>query len=384
MISKYAVRFFVGLGLTLALAGCAQVYEDTKKETDTSPETYRVGALIPLSGDGASYGIPLQHVAQHAIETINNTGGIKGKKLEFIFEDGGCNPDTANRGIQKLVTVNKVKVVYGGFCSSETLAAAPIVEQNKVVLLSPGSSNPDITTAGDYVFRNYPSDSSQGKVLAEYAVKQGYKKVGVIAEQQPYTLGIQKVFEKEFKASGGEVFMETYLSDASDFRTQILKLKGEKVDAYLIDPQTPVKAALLFKQMEEASVKGPFILIDVILGDTKLITQYKDLLEGAVGGEATYDRQHPDMLALQKWYKEQYKEDLPYLTYMATSYDAVYIIKEAIESAGYDADGVKKYLYGIKDRKGLAGSLTIDENGDPISGHILRVVKAGAVEDYKK
>lgn len=376
----------------MALAGCVQVFEERQKDaigtkTDIKAETgdtYKVGALLPLSGDGATYGIPVQRVAKHAVETVNKAGGVKGKKLEFVFEDGGCNPDTANRAIQKLVSIDKVKVVYGGFCSSETLAAAPVVEQNKVVLLSPGSSSPDITTAGDYVFRNYPSDSTQGKVLAEYAASKGFKKVGVIAEQQPYTLGIQKVFEAEFKKTGGEVLVETYLSDASDFRTQILKLKAEKVDAYFVDPQTPPKGELLFKQMEEAGVKGPFIANDVVLGFTDLITKYKSLLEGAVGAEATYDRQNADMLALQKWYKEEYKEELPYLTYMATSYDAVMLLKEAIESAGYDADGIKKHLYGIKDRKGLSGSLTIDANGDPMSGHILRMVKAGTVEDYKK
>lgn len=379
---KNFLRLFLPITLFLILAGCVALEEE--EAVLPEGESIKVGAILPLSGDGATYGIPVQRVAQITLDEVNAAGGVAGKKLEFIWEDGGCSSDMGNRAATKLVDVDKVKLIYGGFCSSETLAAAPIVEKNKVVLLSPGSSSPLITTAGDFVFRNYPSDSTQGQVLAEYAAKKGYKKVGVIAEQQDYTLGIRDAFEKNFKEKGGTVLTEAYLSDASDFRTQILKLKAEEVDVYFINPQTPAKTDLIFKQLQEAQIQGPFMANDVVFGYQKLITDYKDFIEGMVGAESTYDRENPGMAKLQETYKTKYNEELPYLVYMATSYDAVYVIKEAIEAVGYDAEKIRDYLYGIKDRKGLSGSLTIDKNGDPMAGHVLRVVKAGKVEDYKE
>lgn len=370
--------------LSLALAGCVALEE----AGETGP--VKVGALAPLSGDGADYGLPLQEVAKIAVEEINAEGGVKvsgsdaKRTLELVWEDGGCNSDIANRAATKLITVDKVKVVLGGFCSSETLAAAPIAEQNKVVLLSPGSSSPKITTAGDFIFRNYPSDNTQGKVLSEYAGKKGFKKVGMLVEAQAYTEGIRDAFKENFEKAGGTVLAESYLSDASDFKSQITKLKGEGVDAYFVNPQTPAKGKLIIKQMQELGVTGPFLLNDVAIGFAELVTEYKTVLEGAVGAEAAYDRANPGVAKLQETYKSRTGKDLPYLPYMTTVYDAVYIVKEGLESAGEDSDKIKNFLYGLKDRKGLAGSLTIDSNGDPLTGHLLRTVKAGAVEDYKE
>ena len=154
-------------------------------EEDTSPIV--VGFISPLTGDAATYGEPGQKVTQLAVAEINNAGGINGRELQVIYEDGKCNGKDAASAMQKLVNVDKVQAVLGGFCSGESLAAAPIANANKVLLFSPGSSSPDLTEAGPYFFRNYPSDESQGKVLAEVAYNtKEWKKVGVIQEQLDY------------------------------------------------------------------------------------------------------------------------------------------------------------------------------------------------------
>jgi branched-chain amino acid transport system substrate-binding protein len=385
-------KLIIPMSLMLVLAGCATI--DEAEETPVGEEvtavtsvcdtegvsTVQIGGLSPLSGDGAVYGIPVQRVAEIALAEINVKGILDGQCFDIIWEDGGCNSDMANRATQKLIDVSNVDVIYGGFCSSETLAAAPLTEAAKVILLSPGSSSPDVTNAGDFVFRNYPSDSTQGKVLAEYAADQGFKKIGMIAEQQDYTLGISKVFESEFE---GEVVTETYLPDASDFRTQILKLKNAGIDAIFVNPQTAPKADIIFKQLQEQGVDLPVLLNDVAIGLQENVTNHADFLEGAVGAETTYDREGAGFKALSERYMKDFDAELPYPTYMTTGYDAVYLLKDAIESAGDTANTelIRDYLYGVSGRPGLSGSLTIDENGDPLSGHKLRTVRDGAVED---
>lgn len=376
----------IGAALAFALTACADIPEgevDTQNgDTQTTAEEtgpIKVGAILPLTGDGAAYGDPMQKVAQIALEKANAEGGTQ---IEFIWEDGKCNGADAANATRKLIEVDKVKVIYGGFCSSETLAMAPIAEKAGVVVLSPGSSSPDITTAGDYIFRNYPSDATQGRVLAEESTRRGYKKVAILSEQNDYTLGIQKVFEEKFTASGGIVDVQTYLPSDSDFRTPLLKLKAGEPDALFINPQTPAKADLAFKQLEEMDWDVALIGNDVVAGFQDLIEKFADTLEGMLVAEFSFDRNNPAFIALEEKYKENTGEELPYGTYASTSYDAVFIIKEALTAAGNDADGVKAYLYNIDGRKGLGGTLIIDENGDPKAGHQLEEVKGGKVVSY--
>ena len=145
---------------------------------------------------------------------------------------------------------------------------------------------------------------------------------------------------------------------------------------------------MIVKQLQEAGVKGPFILNDVMMGAPKdFIQQNKDYLEGSIGAEVPYDKTNPYLPTFITKYKAlSGGEDLPYMSYMAPTYDSLFIIKEAIEKVGEDSVKIKDYLYMVKGRKGLAGTLSFDANGDPDKSyrHALRMVKNGTVEDYKE
>jgi branched-chain amino acid transport system substrate-binding protein len=319
------------------------------------------------------------------VKNVNDAGGVGGKPLKVEFDDGGCKQEPSTKAMTNLVTVKGVKVVIGGICSSETLAAAPIAEQNKVVVLSPASSDPELTKAGDFIFRNYPSDVQQGQMFANYANKKGWKKVGAFVEIKSYTEGIADVFQKAYSGLGGETVVEKFETEATDMRTQITKIQGAKVDGYLIFTQAPAQADVLLKLLQEAGVKGPFLLNDVPLGDSNLVLKYKDYLEGAIGTSAAFDKENPDLAKLKEAYKAAEGKDLPFLYVMAPAYDAVYIVKEALEKAGEDPVKLKDYLYTVKGRKGLAGTLSFDANGDAETAQYVPVIlKNGALEDYKE
>src|SRR3989338_8967946 len=140
----------------------------------------KIGVVVPLTGNKAAYGIPLRRAAELALEEINMGGGIAGKPLEAVWEDGKCEAKDATAAAQKLINVDGVKIIFGGVCSSETLAMAPLTEAAKVLVVSPSATSPDITAAGDYIFRTAPSDAAAGSVAAEYAsTKMGAKKGAV-------------------------------------------------------------------------------------------------------------------------------------------------------------------------------------------------------------
>src|SRR3989338_295532 len=134
--------------------------------------TYKIGVMLPLTGDGAAYGLPIQKSIKIALDEVNAKGGVNGRMLEPVYEDSKCNPKDGNAAAQKLVNVDKVKVIIGGVCSGETMGAAPITEANKVILISPSATSPDITDkGGDFVFRLSPSDAFAGVVASDYAFK---------------------------------------------------------------------------------------------------------------------------------------------------------------------------------------------------------------------
>src|SRR3989344_8626278 len=92
--------------------------------------SYKIGVMLPLTGDGAAYGLPIRKSLQIAVDEINANGGVNGKKLEPVYQDSKCNPKDGNAAAQTLINIDKVKVIIGGICSGETLGAASLANDN--------------------------------------------------------------------------------------------------------------------------------------------------------------------------------------------------------------------------------------------------------------
>ena len=144
-----------------------------------STEPIKIGYIGPLTGGVAAYGETEKNVIELALQEINSSGELN-RKLEVIYEDGKCDGKDAATAAQKLINIDKVKIILGGACSAETLAAAPLAEENKVILFSSFASNPSISQAGDYIFRNCFSDADFGKADAEFIVSRGIKRVAAL------------------------------------------------------------------------------------------------------------------------------------------------------------------------------------------------------------
>jgi len=355
----------------------------TKKEEVKTP--LKIGVLLPLTGDAAAYAEGARNIYKIAVDEINAAGGVKGQPLELITEDAKCNGKDATSAAQKLVSVDKVQLILGGFCSGESIAATPVATETKVALFSPGSSSPDLTGISPYFFRNYPSDASQGRVLADVLyTDKGFKKVALIQEQTDYALGVYKAFSARFEELGGTIVKEEVTTASSDFRSQLTKLKASKSDAFFIDTQTPAMSERIFKQVQDLKWKPMIVINDATGGDVTLIATYKDLLEGGITAEFSSDPNNAKFAKLLADYKTQFGADMPYQAYGQTEYDAVYMIKDAIEAVGYNGEKIATWSRTVKDWEGASGKITIGENGDRIGGHTVEVIKAGKKEVYVK
>ena len=344
-------------------------------------EPIKIGVRVPLTGDGAPYGEPARNVYMLAAEEINASGGINGQPLELVIEDRKCNGKDATNAAQKLIHIDKVQIILGGFCSSESIAATPVAEAAKVALFSPGSSSPDLTGISPYFFRNYPSDASQGKVLAEAAAAKGWKKIAFLQEQTDYALGIYKAFSTRFAEIGGTIIKEEVPSNTTDFRSVLTKLKAVNADAFFFDPQTLPVAERVFKQMQDLKWKPVLLFNDVVGGAPETLSIYKDVMEGALTAEFTADSNNPRFTKLLADYKAKYGTDLLYATsYGPTEYDAVYLIKAGIEAVGNNGEKFVAWSRTVKDWDGASGKTTIGADGDRIGGHTLKVVRSGKAE----
>lgn len=379
-------KIVIGLVVVILLIwGIASKMRSTKQPQNTSSSStktteqssFKVGIILPLTGDAASYGEPGEKVFRLATEEVNNSGGVDGKKLELVVEDGKCNGKDATNAAQKLVNVDKVQVIIGGFCSSESLAAVPVAAQGKVAIMSIGSSSPALTGVSPYFWRIFPSDASQGSLGAEQANKRGYKKVAFLQEQLDYPLGIYKAFDARFKELGGTTIKEEFAPATTDFRTQLTKLKAQNPDALFIDGQASPATGRILKQLKDLGWKPQLFINEATAGDSKAIMENKDLLEGAIGAEFTVDTNNTKFSHLLEAYKMKFNEDLPFQSYGQTEYDSIFLVRDAIKAVGYNGEKIANWSRTIKDWEGASGKITVKADGDRASGYTTEVVKNG-------
>ena len=355
-----------------------------RDKSGVSDETgpIKIGFMGSLTGDAASYGEPQRDALKLAVEDINKSGGVNGRLIEVIYEDGKCNGKDGANAAQKLINVDKVKVILGGSCSSETLAAVPIAEKEKVVIVTGSATSPDLINKSKFFFRVYPNDSVQGRILAEgaYNIK-GWKKVAVVQEQTDYALGVYKIFAAKFEELGGKLVREEFPSTITDFRSVLTKLRGEKPDALLVSVQTAAMGERVFKQLRDLNWKPALIVNDVIGGDVPTVTNNKDILEGALAADFLLDENNEKLKKLTETFKITYNSDIRYPTYTSAVYDSLYLIVEAIKAVGYDGEKIAEWARtSLKDFPGASGLITVGSDGERVGGHVLKIVKNGKVE----
>ena len=355
----------IGLVISLAMLGCA------KKETEI-----KIGAILPLTGEAAKYGESAKKGMYLALEEINSTGGINGRKLAIIYEDSKGDPKEGVTAIQKLIAVHKVPALIGAMASSVTLAIAPIAEKNKVVLLSPASSAPQITRAGNYIFRNCYSDVFEGTKMANYIINETkFRELAIMHVNNDYGIGLKNVFTKRFTELGGKVVAtETYEFGARDFRSQLTKIKNSHPEAIYIVGYGEMGRLLV--QAVELRLYTPFFGC-LMFEDPDILRIAGKAAEGVIYTFPSYDPNSQEKLVrnfisvFQKKYG--HKPD----GFAANAYDALNILSFAIKKGDQKADEIKQALYSVRNYSGITGETSFDKNGDVIKPIGIKEIKNG-------
>ena len=323
--------------------------------------TIKVGVVLPMSGDTANFGEEASSGAKMAIEEINKAGAVK---IEAVFEDDKSDVTDAANAIKKLINVDKVHIVVGSVASSNTNAMAPIAQGAKIPLLTPASTNVNVTQKGDYISRICFIDDFQGLGMAKFAFEslKARKAAVVVDSSSDYSMGLAKAFKESFTKLGGEISVEvSYVQKDQDFSSQLTKIRGKKPDV-IFAPGYYTEIGNMIRQAKTLGVHAKFLGGDGWSGQ-KLFELGGDAIVGHYFSDHFSDEDtDPKVQDFVKRYKEKFKVVPGAMA--ALGYDAVYVVADVVKRSGGKVDGptLAKMINSTKDFKGVTGSITLDKD----------------------
>ena len=337
-----------------------------------------VGEFASLTGGSASFGQSSHKGTALAIEEINATGGVLGRKLKLITEDDQSVAGQPATIVRKLIAQDKVVAVLGEVASSKSLEAAPICQQNKIPMISPASTNPKVTEVGDYIFRVCFIDPFQGTVMAKFAQSKGWKKVAVLTDvKQDYSVGLAEFFTKGVIAAGGTIVKEQkYSTGDKDFRAQLTSIKAAKPEAIFV-PGYYAEVALIGKQARLLGIKAPLLGGDGWVGDSLLKVAGTSLDGSFFSCHFSADDKGEAVQGFVKKFKAKYAGETPD-DMAALGYDSAMILADAMKRAG-TTEGAKlrDAIAATKDHKGITGNITLDEKRNASKSAVILSIGGG-------
>ena len=359
-----------------------------------------IGEYGSLSGGDATFGQSTKAGVEVALAELeaNKQGMIGGMKVRAVVEDDQGRAEEAATVVQKLINQDRVVAVIGEVASSRSLAAAPICQGAGVPMISPSSTNPEVTKKGEFIFRMCYLDDFQGQVMARFTANTlGLKKVAMLKDvKNDYSVALAQFFTDEFKKDGGTVLVEqSYSSGDQDFRAQLTAIKARNPQAIIL-PGYYTEAGLITRQARELGLTIP-----VIGGDG---WESEKLIE--IGGEAmngcyyanhwSLDQQSPRLQAFLTAYRAKLGGDPDAIGGLA--YDAATVLFQSMEKLATDDPASFKALGSSKagtpertaatkklrdliaataNYDGATGLITLDENRNPKKPIVVIAVKGG-------
>ncbi|WP_429637586.1 urea ABC transporter substrate-binding protein [Anoxybacillus kestanbolensis] len=366
----------------MALSGCAassavdEVKEEKKGSAEDSGETVKVGILHSLSGTMAISEVSLRDAELMAIEEINEAGGLLGKKIEPVIEDGASDWPTFAEKAKKLLQKDKVATIFGGWTSASRKAMLPVVEQNNGLLWYPVQyegmeSSPNIFYTG-------ATTNQQIIPAVSWLLENRGKKFFLLGSDYVFPRTANKIIKAQLKAEGGELAGEEYTPlGHTDYSTIISKIKEVKPDVVFNTLNGDSNVAF-FKQLKDSGITAKDLTVmSVSIAEEEIRGIGGDVLAGHLAVWNYFQTTDtPENKAFVEKYKKKYGEDRVTADPIEAAYFAVHLWAEAVKKAGsFDVDKVKKAADGIE-YKAPGGTVKIDGE----TQHTWKIVRIGEIQ----
>lgn len=338
----------------------------------------RIGVFMSMTGDTANFGISSTNGIKMAADEVNLAGGINGKQIELLVQDDRSDASEAATIVTKFVTQDQVHAILGEVASGRSIAAAPIAQNAKIPMLTPSSTNPEVTKKGNFIFRSCFIDPVQGAAIAQFGAKTLHAKRAalMVDRKQDYSTGLEKVIKEVFTKLGGEIVLtQSYQSGDQDFNAQITDIKGANPDVIFV-PGYYGDVGLFAKQARDKGLTVP-----LLGGDGWDSPSLYKIGGSALNGSYFSNHYSPDDAdpIVQKFvndYKTRYGTVPDALA--ATAYDAARIMFDAIKRANsLDGSAIREALAATKEFPGVTGKVTFNENRDAVKPIVMVKIEEG-------
>lgn len=338
----------------------------------------RIGVFMSLTGDTANFGISSTNGIKMAADEVNAAGGINGKQVELLVQDDRSDASEAATIVTKFVTQDQVHAILGEVASSRSIAAAPIAQNAKIPMLTPSSTNPEVTKKGDYIFRSCFIDPVQGAAIAQFGAKTLNAKRGalMVDRKNDYSTGLEKVISDVFTRLGGQIVItQSYQAGDQDFNAQITSIKGANPDVIFV-PGYYGDVGLFAKQARDKGITVPLLGGDG--WDSPSLYQIGGAaLDGCYfSNHYSPDDSDPIVQKFVSDYKARYGSVPDALA--ATAYDAARIMFDAIKRANsLEGPAIRDALAATKEFPGVTGKVTFNENRDAVKPIVMIKIEQG-------
>ena len=343
-----------------------------------SGDKVRIGVFMSLTGSTANFGISSVNGIKMAADEVNKAGGINGKQIELLVEDDRSDASEAATIVTKFVTQDQVHAVLGEVASSRSIAAAPIAQNAKIPMLTPSSTNPEVTRKGDFIFRSCFIDPVQGAAIGQFAAKGlNAKRAAIMVDRKnDYSTGLATNITETFTKLGGQIVATTsYQEGDQDFNAQLTSIKGANPEVIFV-PGYYNDVGLIAKQARDRGITVP-----LLGGDGWDSAQLYAIGGTALNGSFFSNHYSPFDTdpKVQKFvndYKALYNATPDALA--ATAYDAAHIMFDAIKRANStDGTAIRNALAATNAFPGVTGTVTFNENRDAVKPIVMIEIKDG-------
>ena len=371
--------------LALSLTACGGSSESGAASDNSGASgdsgTITLGMIGPLTGSVAVYGTHIENGVKLAIEEINAAGGVTlsdgAHQLAVeVKDDQGDSTECVN-AMNALIS-DGIQLVVGSATSGCTSAITSIANSEGVVMITPSGTADSLTTTMDYVFRTCFRDSFQGELAAQYALDEGYTKVGVVyCSADTYSAGLRDAFIAACQDKGLDVVAEESVATMTevDYTNQFNKMVSAGAELVFTPFYYDVMGPYLVPQARSAGFTGVLLGGDGVDSTETTIPAGADL---SVYNDVYFVNHYSTELAtsdVSKNFVESYEAkygDTPN-NFDALAYDAVYVYKAAMEACGAsDAASVQAALADTSAAyDSTCGTFSFDETGTPIKNGVL-------------
>ncbi len=348
----------------------------------------RIAILAPISGAVPAYGASARDGALLAISEWSSRGGVLGRKIEPLVEDGQCSSGPALEAAMRIIQQEKVRFIIGEVCSQASIPVSSVANDAGVLMISPSSTNTEVTVNADgrvkpFVFRACFVDSTQAQAAASFAYgRLNARKVLIVVDlSSPYSVGLGNAFEEAFKRKGGAIVKrDGYVRPRTDFSSTLSAIQRDKPDLVYL-PDFPDTANAIAGQAKKKNIKTTFLGGD---GWTSADLAL-DSLDGSYYSDHFFaEDPRPQVARFRDAFAKAFKEPtgLPRSpdSIAALSYDAANMLLQAIQKAASDDPAVVRVALETLRADGVTGQISFDGNHNPIKPAVIIAIRGGKRE----